>query len=408
MNKEQLSKSFPISNSFNQSLIHKPKNSIITPRLILGILLFLLAVFSQKTLLQTHLQGNLKLNYSMLCGLISQFQVMLSVFLVLFVPKSGYITTLSLNLFACISASIVFLNGNTEVAPGVATYIGTLIIITIIYFLLKKIDAHVQELMERHNELLVLYEEVASSEELLTSQNKQLALCNQMLTEKEGALQELAYYDQLTGLPNRSFLINTLETLINQAKKDKRNFSVVFADLNNFKKINDSMGHLIGDNLLRQIAERWQNLIAKGDILGRLGGDEFALFITHEHSLEEIKLYVETLYHELSNPFYVENKTFYLSASFGIAQYPRDGEDAYKLLKCADLAMYKAKKTAKNNVEFFTSDMQAYALKRLELENLLKNALNNNELYLNTNLNFMQILKNLEASKLLSVGIHLF
>ncbi len=364
-------------------VVHQKFSSLHTKIfLVLGVILYL-STFSLQTFLTYVVFHDIKtLRYYILCGLIAQLHVMLSVFFVLFAKKTGYITAISLTLLASLFISRSLLQGNLAAAPGVTSYLGTFITSTIIYSLFKKINSNLSELTEQRNELLTLYKKVSASEDTLNRQNQKLALYNRILSEKENALHTLAYYDHLTGLPNRQLLIDTLEYLLQEREESGKELSVVFIDLNNFKKINDSMGHPVGDSLLKEIAQRWSPIIHRKDILGRLGGDEFALFITEDLTLTEIELYVETLYHELSLPFYYNNKELYLSASFGISQYPRDGKDVYNLLKCADMAMYKAKRTTKSGIEFFTADIQATALKRLEVESLLRNVLKNDELYL--------------------------
>jgi diguanylate cyclase (GGDEF)-like protein/PAS domain S-box-containing protein len=205
------------------------------------------------------------------------------------------------------------------------------------------------------------------------------------VTHKKAAEEEirkLAYYDVLTSLPNRALLYERLNQAIAQAARDKRHVGLLFLDLDNFKNINDSMGHSIGDNLLCDIARRLENVIRKTDTLARLGGDEFVIALTAVNKAEDVSLIANNVLAALSAPLDLQGIELYTSASIGISIFPEDGNDIDTLLKHADLAMYKAKDHGRNNFKFFSHDMNEKVTERLLLENNLRKACERGELFL--------------------------
>ena len=173
----------------------------------------------------------------------------------------------------------------------------------------------------------------------------------------EEEILRLAYFDVLTDLPNRALLHDRLNQAIAQAARDKRHVGLLFLDLDNFKNINDSMGHGIGDMLLCNIARRLEQSVRNADTLARLGGDEFVIALTAVNQAEDISMVANNILTALSAPLNLEGIELYISASIGIAIFPEDGNDVDTLLKHADLAMYKAKDHGRNNFQFFSHDM---------------------------------------------------
>jgi diguanylate cyclase (GGDEF)-like protein len=171
----------------------------------------------------------------------------------------------------------------------------------------------------------------------------------------EEEILRLAYFDVLTGLPNRALLHDRLNQAIAQAARDKRHVGLLFLDLDNFKNINDTMGHGIGDMLLCNIARRLEQSVRNADTLARLGGDEFVIALTAVNQAEDISMVAKNILTALSAPLNLEGIELYISASIGIAIFPEDGNDVDTLLKHADLAMYKAKDHGRNNFQFFHS-----------------------------------------------------
>lgn len=316
-------------------------------------------------------------------GIIAQLQVMISVYLVSSVMKKGYIIAVIMNVMqSLIVLRLVFLDNNTPAAPGVVVPLCTIITMTIIYRFGIRLDRKFAEARRQKEELLTLYEEIAATEEELSQQNKQLVEYNLAMKENEEKLNYLAFFDVLTELPNRKMVINRLDLLITLSTKKQMNFAVVFIDLDNFKRINDSMGHHAGDMLLQAVALRLKSLIHQDDMLGRLGGDEFALIIQRQLKDENILEYVESLRAVLLDSFLIERAEISISASFGISIYPRDGHNSVELLKCADTAMYKTKDYGKNGVQFFCKEMKDDILKIMEFENKLLASIRNGELSL--------------------------
>ena len=316
-------------------------------------------------------------------GVIAQFQVMISTFLVVSVKKKGYIVALIVNALEVFIVAIqVFGRGNMNAIPGLIVPIGTVITISIIMFYEKKLTHRLKVVVEQKEELKGLYEELVATEEEIEEKNHQLVTYNEILKEKEAKLNSLAYIDVLTEIPNRKMIINRLELLSTVYSSKKESFAVVIIDLDNFKRINDTKGHQVGDQVLQAVVLKIKRLIYNEDLLGRLGGDEFALIIQHELREEEMFEYVETIRNSLMENICIQEHSFSISASFGISIFPKDGIDAIELLKCADTAMYKSKERGKNEVQFFNKEMNQEILKKIEFENRLMVSLRNEELSL--------------------------
>lgn len=316
-------------------------------------------------------------------GIISQMQVMISVFLVISVVKIGYYAALLLNSIQLFLVTMqVIENKDYNAAPGIIIPICVIIIITIIYVFERRLNRKMSEVIKQSEEIASLCEELSATEEELSQQNQQLTEYNTRMKENEERLNYLAYYDGLTGLPNRKMIFNKLEMLVNVSMRNQATFAVVFIDLDNFKRINDTMGHNVGDLLLQLVVSRLENVINKKDILGRLGGDEFALIIQRSLKDTEILEYVEQVRSSLLKPFLINRTEVNISASLGISIFPQDGDDSEELLKSADTAMYKAKDYGKNAVQFFCKEMKDEILKKIEFEKALLAAIHNGEIYL--------------------------
>jgi diguanylate cyclase (GGDEF)-like protein len=188
-------------------------------------------------------------------------------------------------------------------------------------------------------------------------------------------VKQFAYYDSLTGLPNRKLFMETL----NRTILEKNKFSVIFLDMDKFKNINDTYGHDIGDKFLIQVSKRLKNVITKDDMVARLGGDEFVILqLNIDSKLDCVKV-AQKITKVLDKPINVGNITLYTSASIGVAIYPDDGQDKNILLKNADTAMYKAKELKKNKFKFFNNSMYKSISYKTKIENDIRRALKNNE-----------------------------
>lgn len=195
-------------------------------------------------------------------------------------------------------------------------------------------------------------------------------------------IQYLAYHDPLTGLPNRQLLSDRLDMEIKHAFRNNKKAAVLFIDLDDFKKINDSLGHLIGDALLREAASRIKFHCRADDSVARVGGDEFVVLLSQIDDVQFSTEIAEKIIKTLTDPFFIEGHHCYIGACVGIALYPSDGSNPGELVKNADIAMYRAKEGGKNNYQLFTVAMNEEVHKRLELENNLRKAWLNKELIL--------------------------
>lgn len=192
------------------------------------------------------------------------------------------------------------------------------------------------------------------------------------LHESHQRLRALAENDSLTGLANRYYFDESLRTAIPRANRLNDQLALLFLDLDNFKIINDSLGHDAGDQLLKEIARRLLHVVRNGDIVCRLGGDEFAILAHNFESQEPIIQLAERILDELRRPVLLRNNEHFISASVGVATYPDAGNNATDMLKAADLAMYRAKRDGKNNYHFFSSALQAQVQERIRMEKELR------------------------------------
>lgn len=196
------------------------------------------------------------------------------------------------------------------------------------------------------------------------------------------ALYFLAHHDNLTKLPNRTALNEHFRELQLQAHRHKKMLAVLFIDLDRFKNINDSLGHDVGDELLIQVSERLKKIIRTSDVLSRWGGDEFVILLSNISSEHQAEIVADKIVHELVSPFTIYQHEFIISCSIGISLYPTNGEHFNDLLKHADSAMYKAKAGGRNQFSFFDASMHEEVNERVQLEHLLRNALERKELEL--------------------------
>ena len=191
-----------------------------------------------------------------------------------------------------------------------------------------------------------------------------------------------AFHDQLTGLPNRRLFKDHLELALVQATRRKDRVGVMFIDLDRFKLVNDTYGHLEGDELLRQCAQRIRDGLRAGDTVARQGGDEFTVLLPGLIAADDAMVIADKIAAELRRPFQVAGRDFFATASIGIAVFPEDGEASEQLLHNADTAMYEVKAKGKNAARAFSADMRTGFLPRLELERDLRRALPNGEFVL--------------------------
>jgi diguanylate cyclase (GGDEF)-like protein/PAS domain S-box-containing protein len=202
--------------------------------------------------------------------------------------------------------------------------------------------------------------------------------------EAEARAEYLATRDALTGLPNRVLLNDRLEQAITNGARSRTGLAFMFIDLDRFKTINDSLGHQVGDELLKRVAGRLAECIRASDTVARLGGDEFAVILENlrDDDDEGAQQVAEKMISAMAAPMLINNQHLNTSCSIGISLYPVDGRDSATLMKHADVAMYYAKEKGRNNYQFFSAQMNARAQERLAIENYLRLALRRNELLL--------------------------
>ncbi|MCH8618770.1 EAL domain-containing protein [Undibacterium sp. TS12] len=203
--------------------------------------------------------------------------------------------------------------------------------------------------------------------------------------DAEQKINHLAYYDALTNLPNRSLFRQLVDNALLQSQRNSSSAAIIFIDLNRFKLINDTLGHDIGNELLRQVAARFQLTLRENDIVARLGSDEFAIALLDINQHFQASMVVQKLLHALNDAFMVAGHELRVGASIGISVFPQDGSEANALLQKADIAMYKAKRGAGNasgSFMFYSDSMNQSMAGRLYLESSMRKALENHEFYL--------------------------
>jgi diguanylate cyclase (GGDEF)-like protein/PAS domain S-box-containing protein len=205
------------------------------------------------------------------------------------------------------------------------------------------------------------------------------------ITERKASEQrimQLAHYDPLTSLPNRVLLADRMKVAIKRAERRSGRLAVLFVDLDRFKPINDSLGHDIGDHLLKAVAERMQASVRSVDTVSRVGGDEFVVLLSEIETAEDAARVAEKLIFGLSQPYLIEEHELLLTASIGICIYPDNGKESNILLRNADASMYTAKETGRNRYQFYSRDMTVRAIERLSLEHDLRGAAERGEIFL--------------------------
>lgn len=200
----------------------------------------------------------------------------------------------------------------------------------------------------------------------------------QIKADKE--IEYMAYYDNLTGIPNRFLFKDRVENAISLAERNEKCISIMFMDLDDFKSVNDTMGHDGGDHLLKEVSNRLSKTIRKTDTLARFGGDEFVILLNNIDKHSDILNIADNIMGVFSRPFTIKGQEFFITSSCGIAIYPMDGEDSKTLVKNADMAMYEAKNTGKNQYFLCSSYTQEEVEKSTKLSNDLYRALERNEL----------------------------
>ncbi|MDD2897488.1 MAG: EAL domain-containing protein [Desulfuromonadaceae bacterium] len=200
--------------------------------------------------------------------------------------------------------------------------------------------------------------------------------------KSEQQIQKMAYFDTLTGLPNRALFLDRINQALALADRDEAGLAVLFIDLDRFKNINDTLGHSVGDLLLIEVAQRLGQHLRISDTLARLGGDEFVVVITKLGEQMNVTSIAQKLIDSIQTPFDIKGNELHVSASIGIALYPEDGVTAENLIKHADMAMYSSKESGRNAYSFFSPAMNQKAIMRMEKETGLRHALERGEFFI--------------------------
>ncbi|MCT4563208.1 MAG: EAL domain-containing protein [Maledivibacter sp.] len=214
--------------------------------------------------------------------------------------------------------------------------------------------------------------------------NSEILVIVQDISDRKKAekkIKYLAYHDALTGLPNRYFLNNYLVQLLNNKDNRNQKIAIMFIDLDRFKIINDTLGHSFGDIVLQLVAKRLTKCVRKGDNVCRQGGDEFIILL-EDVNQKKISKIAQRIIDEFTYPFTVNGHEIFTSPSIGISLYPTDGYDVESLIKCADMAMYSAKESGKNSFKFYNTKLSEKISRKMDLENGLRRALDNDEFIL--------------------------
>jgi len=265
-------------------------------------------------------------------------------------------------------------------------------IATILNGVFSELKSHKTKMDVDHQLLSMKVDERTSQ---LSKRNKELNKAVKQVTETKDRLRQMAYFDSLTALPNRRLFTEQLSLLLRLATRNNQMLALLFLDLDNFKRINDSLGHSAGDLLLREVGARLSGCIRESDVLAhyvesdgsridvsRLGGDEFTVVLNQIESAESAAIVAQRILDALSAPMIIDGHELVVTPSIGIALAPRDAGDVEGLLKAADTAMYHAKTNGKNNFLYYNSDMDAASVDRLKLETDLRKAIERNELVL--------------------------
>jgi diguanylate cyclase (GGDEF)-like protein len=263
---------------------------------------------------------------------------------------------------------VVMISGNQDIEFAIkALRVGAFDYIT------KPIEIrHVEASVERALDHCNLLKEKRRYKEQLES----------LLQQRTAEVDWLAYYDTVTQLPNRALFEDRLKQAVAIARTKDQSLGVLFISLDQFKKVNDSLGHGPGDSLLKEFAERLKSCISKSDTVARFGSDEFALLRSPINGTKDVIETIGALSQVLKFSFDLAGHELFATASVGVSLFPLDGEDSHTLLKNAGAALYKAKKSGGANYQFYTADMHELATRRLELETSLRRAIQNEEFLL--------------------------
>ena len=265
-------------------------------------------------------------------GVLSSMQILLAMSMVV-ISVTGYRVAIILMILSFIPRFIMLLNNNNSVLPGVSISIVGIATILIVHLYLVSLE------------------------------------------KKERELFALAHTDALTDLPNRRSLKQKMLSLISNSRNSNGRFAVAMIDLDNFKNINDTIGHDWGDKVLSEIAVRWKSIVTENDYICRLGGDDFALVVNNYKSLEELDNHLHQFLDKVMEKFILKGKDYFVTASMGVSIFPNDSNETSQLLKYADMAMFVAKNQGKKRLVYFDNMMNDAVENNVEVEHVIRRAL---------------------------------
>ncbi len=246
----------------------------------------------------------------------------------------------------------------------------------------REISAHVNQMLRQLNATTVSKRDLEASQTRLEQEIAERRIAQNALKDSNLKLRDLAVRDELTGLPNRRGLLDDMTKTVAHAKRAKSRFAVLFVDLDHFKAVNDTKGHDVGDALLKEVASRLRHSVREEDIVARMGGDEFVVLMPEIALREDAAILARKILNETAAPIAVGGFELFWQASIGISTYPDDGHDAISLLKAADSALYRAKDVGRNGFHYYSEDLTINAVRRVEVADELRRALENNHLFL--------------------------
>ncbi len=232
---------------------------------------------------------------------------------------------------------------------------------------------------ERTNNLTIANQQLEATYEELIATEDELRTQYRLLEGTEQTLRQLAYRDTVTGLNNRVFFQERLEETIMSARSKNRRFALLFIDLDQFKLINDTLGHSYGDHLLKEVGQRLSMLLTNGESFSRIGGDEFTIIIPYVKDIAHVQHMAQQVVNLFQQPFILQQMEYYVTASIGVTIFPDHSVEADQLMKFADAAMYRAKDEGKNNYRFYDDTLNVDAEDKIYIKNSLRRALENNE-----------------------------
>jgi diguanylate cyclase (GGDEF)-like protein/PAS domain S-box-containing protein len=246
-----------------------------------------------------------------------------------------------------------------------------------------------EDVTERHQAEEALLRAHEELEQRVVERTAELASANTQLQEEvfermqaEQRIWQVAHHDSLTGLPNRTLLHDRLQQALTQAQRGRYRVAVMFLDLDRFKNVNDTLGHAIGDELLKHVADRLRSAVRAVDTVSRLGGDEFVIVLHEMSSPDDVVQVAEKILGALATPANIDGHPLRATSSIGISMFPDDGDEVISLMKSADTAMYQAKAAGRNNFQFFARTMNEQAAHFFTLENRLRKAIEAGDLVL--------------------------